>query len=69
VGLLPFFAGRGAELRAPLAAAVIGGLLSATVLTLLVIPVAFERIAGRFAPIPIADPSPAPGPALVEEVS
>lgn len=48
-GLAPLFFGRGAELRAPLAAPLIGGLLSATALTLLVVPVVFERIAGRFA--------------------
>jgi HAE1 family hydrophobic/amphiphilic exporter-1 len=34
--------GRGADLRAPLAIAVIGGLISATVLTLVVIPVAYD---------------------------
>ena len=60
IGLLPLFLGRGAELRAPLAATLIGGLLSATVLTLLVIPALFERIAGRFEPAspPAAVPEP-----------
>jgi HAE1 family hydrophobic/amphiphilic exporter-1 len=36
--------GRGADLRAPLAIAVIGGLLSATVLTLVVVPVAYDLL-------------------------
>jgi hydrophobic/amphiphilic exporter-1 (mainly G- bacteria), HAE1 family len=52
IGLAPLFFGRGAELRAPLAGPVIGGLLSATALTLLVVPVLFERIAGAFAKEP-----------------
>jgi HAE1 family hydrophobic/amphiphilic exporter-1 len=48
LGLLPIALGlgAGAEIRAPLAIAVVGGLLSATVLTLLVVPVlyhVFER--------------------------
>ena len=43
-GLAPmaFGIGRGADLRAPLAIAVIGGLLSATALTLIVVPVAYD---------------------------
>jgi hypothetical protein len=36
--------GRGADLRAPLAIAVIGGLLTATVLTLIVVPVAYDLV-------------------------
>ncbi|MDP9347866.1 MAG: efflux RND transporter permease subunit, partial [Gemmatimonadota bacterium] len=36
--------GPGAELQAPLAIAVLGGLLSATALTLLVIPVAYDLL-------------------------
>lgn len=42
--------GRGADLRAPLAIAVIGGLISATALTLIVVPVAydlFEELRGK----------------------
>ena len=39
--------GEGAELQAPLATAVIGGLLSATILTLLVVPVTYSFLAGR----------------------
>ena len=43
-GLAPmaFGIGRGADLRAPLAIAVIGGLISATALTLIVVPVAYD---------------------------
>ncbi|MEX0690930.1 MAG: efflux RND transporter permease subunit [Gemmatimonadales bacterium] len=46
LGLLPMALGlgRGADLRAPLAVAVIGGLISATALTLIVVPVAYEMI-------------------------
>jgi HAE1 family hydrophobic/amphiphilic exporter-1 len=47
LGLAPLFFGRGAELRAPLAATLIGGLVSSTCLTLLVVPLLFDRIAGR----------------------
>ena len=44
LGLLPLAAGwgAGADLRAPLAVAVIGGLISATVLTLIVVPVVYS---------------------------
>ena len=44
VGLLPLALGfgAGADLRAPLAVAVIGGLLSATLLTLIVVPVVYS---------------------------
>jgi HAE1 family hydrophobic/amphiphilic exporter-1 len=49
LGLAPLFFGRGAELRAPLAAVLIGGLISSTFLTLLVVPVLFDRLAGRSA--------------------
>ncbi|MFQ5677876.1 MAG: efflux RND transporter permease subunit [Gemmatimonadota bacterium] len=46
VGLLPLALGwgAGADLRAPLAVAVIGGLISATVLTLLVVPVVYSLV-------------------------
>ncbi len=48
LGLLPMALGlgRGADLRAPLAIAVIGGLVTATALTLVVIPVAYDLVAG-----------------------
>jgi len=39
--------GEGSELQAPLAAAVSGGLLSSTVLTLLVVPVIYSILAGK----------------------
>jgi HAE1 family hydrophobic/amphiphilic exporter-1 len=46
LGLTPMALGigRGADLRAPLAIAVIGGLLSATALTLIVVPVAYDLL-------------------------
>jgi HAE1 family hydrophobic/amphiphilic exporter-1 len=46
LGLLPMAlgVGAGADLRAPLAVAVIGGLLSSTLLTLFVVPVVYEWI-------------------------
>jgi HAE1 family hydrophobic/amphiphilic exporter-1 len=46
LGLTPMALGlgRGADLRAPLAIAVIGGLLSATALTLVVVPVAYDLL-------------------------
>ena len=47
LALTPLFFGRGAELRAPMAATLIGGLLSSTALTLLVIPVLFDRMMSR----------------------
>jgi len=68
-GMMPLAigAGEGAEQRAPLAHAVIGGVLASTLLTLLVVPVLYTflddlgtRIGGRFRK---AGGSPAPGPA------
>jgi HAE1 family hydrophobic/amphiphilic exporter-1 len=51
-GMLPlaFEIGAGSEFRAPMARAVIGGLITSTVLTLIVVPVAYtflDDIAGR----------------------
>ncbi|MFN2461631.1 MAG: efflux RND transporter permease subunit, partial [Candidatus Velthaea sp.] len=45
-GMLPIAVGfgAGAELRAPMAVAIIGGLLSSTLLSLLVIPVAYTYV-------------------------
>ena len=40
-GIEQFVGAEGAELRAPMAIAVIGGLISSTLLTLLVIPVVY----------------------------
>jgi heavy metal efflux system protein len=46
-GLVPFlFAeGPGSEIQRPLAVVVIGGLISATVLTLVVLPILYDRFA------------------------
>jgi HAE1 family hydrophobic/amphiphilic exporter-1 len=44
--------GEGAELQAPLAAAALGGLLSSTLLTLLVIPVIYYLLAKKIRPTP-----------------
>jgi len=48
-GLMPMAMGlgEGAELRAPLAVTVIGGLAVATALTLIVIPVVYSLLAGE----------------------
>jgi HAE1 family hydrophobic/amphiphilic exporter-1 len=70
LGLLPMalIRGEGAELRAPLAIPVIGGLILSTLLTLLVIPVLYrgfearlERIAARGEGVPDAGMQPAAG--------
>ena len=59
VGLLPLAAGlgAGADLRAPLAVAVIGGLISATFLTLIVVPVVYSLMVE-----PSVSVAPEPGP-------
>ncbi|WP_420462286.1 efflux RND transporter permease subunit [Candidatus Palauibacter sp.] len=61
VGLLPLAAGlgAGADLRAPLAVAVIGGLISATFLTLIVVPVVYSLMVE---PSVSVEPEPQPGP-------
>jgi HAE1 family hydrophobic/amphiphilic exporter-1 len=48
LGLTPMAMGigRGADLRAPLAVAVIGGLTVATLLTLIVVPVVYSLVEG-----------------------
>ena len=48
LGLAPmaFGIGRGSDLRAPLAIAVIGGLIVATALTLIIVPVVYQTIEG-----------------------
>ncbi len=66
LGLTPMALGfgRGADLRAPLAIAVIGGLLVATFLTLLVVPVLFSLVEGaRLALAGERNPLPRRGPA------
>jgi HAE1 family hydrophobic/amphiphilic exporter-1 len=65
LGLLPMALGlgEGAELRAPLAITVISGLLLATVLTLVVVPVTYTLLTpDRGQPEPVADPAPVPVP-------
>ena len=59
VGLLPLAAGlgAGADLRAPLAVVVIGGLISATFLTLIVVPVVYSVLVE-----PSVSVGPDPGP-------
>jgi len=59
VALLPMAAGigEGAELRAPLAITVIGGLAVATLLTLVVIPVVYSIFAGRRFKLPANESS------------
>lgn len=58
LGLVPMFFGRGAELRAPLAAVVLGGLAVATVLTMLILPVCFARFARSRAGRRLAEAAP-----------
>jgi HAE1 family hydrophobic/amphiphilic exporter-1 len=60
LGLTPMALGigRGADLRAPLAIAVIGGLAVATLLTLVVVPVVYATLEGLMeveAPVPVTD--------------
>jgi HAE1 family hydrophobic/amphiphilic exporter-1 len=45
-GMLPLFLalGAGAQMRAPMARAVVGGLITSTMLTLIVIPVFFDLL-------------------------
>ena len=66
VGMLPTALGRGtgSEFRSPMAIAVIGGVITSTLLTLWVVPVAFvtaERVLRRLRP-PRGTPRPVPGP-------
>jgi HAE1 family hydrophobic/amphiphilic exporter-1 len=64
-GLMPMAIGlgEGAELRAPLAVTVIGGLAVATALTLIVIPVVYSLLAGERMPHTAESPQvPAGGP-------
>jgi HAE1 family hydrophobic/amphiphilic exporter-1 len=72
LGLTPMALGigRGADLRAPLAIAVIGGLITATALTLIVVPVAYDLVEsarrgvlarmGRSGAAPASEVEPAP---------
>jgi HAE1 family hydrophobic/amphiphilic exporter-1 len=64
VALLPMALGlgEGAELRAPLAITVIGGLTVATALTLFVIPVVYSLVTRSPLTLPAAEPKTAPEP-------
>jgi HAE1 family hydrophobic/amphiphilic exporter-1 len=67
LGLLPMALGlgEGGELRAPLAITVIGGLSVATLLTLLVIPLVYDRVEGLRDPAPAGEPATADGKAAL----
>lgn len=58
LGLMPlaFGVGAGAEMQGPLAVTVIGGLLSSTLLTLLVIPVVYRFVERPFASVGLGTP-------------
>ncbi|MCD4747991.1 MAG: efflux RND transporter permease subunit [Thermoanaerobaculales bacterium] len=70
-GLMPMALGlgEGAELRAPLAITVIGGLAVATILTLLVIPVVYSLLNRDVSPAPSEDESPVGGPMRLVQVA
>jgi HAE1 family hydrophobic/amphiphilic exporter-1 len=55
--------GEGAEVRAPMAITVIGGVLLTTFLTLLVIPVVYSVLDRKVYAAPAAAPDAAPEPA------
>ncbi len=57
--------GEGGEQNAPLGRAVIGGLVFATIATLMFVPVVFSFVHGRAAPKPTA--VPAPSAAVLED--
>ncbi len=65
LGLLPMALGlgEGAEIRAPMAITVIGGLLVATVLTLVVIPVVYSLLDRKRYVAPVSNPALATGQA------
>ncbi len=67
LGMLPVALGLGAggSFRAPMAVAVIGGLITSTLLTLVLVPVAYsllDRFLERFKRAPAKQPQPAPAP-------
>jgi HAE1 family hydrophobic/amphiphilic exporter-1 len=71
LGLLPMALGigEGAELRAPLAITVIGGLVAATALTLVVIPVVYLVLDRRPDPATAAAAETVVGGAAADEVA
>jgi cobalt-zinc-cadmium resistance protein CzcA len=52
IGHLPmlYVTGSGADIQKPLAVVVMGGLITSTILTLVVVPVCFERLEKRYDP-------------------
>ena len=66
LGLIPmlFAAGPGSEIQKPLAAVVIGGLISSTFLTLFILPTLYSVFERRSRPIP----QPLPNPPLTTEL-
>jgi cobalt-zinc-cadmium resistance protein CzcA len=70
-GLVPFlFAeGPGAEIQRPLAIVVIGGLVTATVLTLVLLPILYDRFAVSAADAAAEEPLPALPPRLAAHVT
>jgi len=65
IGMAPMALGlgEGGEQNAPLGRAVIGGLMFATIATLLFVPVVFSLAHGRARPATVADPNADPDPA------
>jgi cobalt-zinc-cadmium resistance protein CzcA len=65
LGFLPmaFATGTGAEVQKPLATVVIGGLISATLLTLAVLPALYMRYGRAEQGAPLAKSVVSPGPA------
>ncbi|MBK9166840.1 MAG: efflux RND transporter permease subunit [Bryobacterales bacterium] len=61
LGLLPMAMGigEGSELQAPLARVVIGGLLTSTLITLVVVPVVYSLLEGHLDEVPAAEAGPA----------
>ena len=60
IGLIPLamMSGQpGAEILAPLAIVVLGGLVSSTVLNLVVVPAAYAWVFGRASPVPVSTPA------------
>ena len=52
--------GAGAEVQRPLATVVIGGIISSTLLTLVLLPVLYEWVENKKVPPPVATPASAP---------
>jgi cobalt-zinc-cadmium resistance protein CzcA len=72
IGHLPmlYATGSGAEIQRPLAIVVMGGLVTSTLLTLIVLPTLYALFARRFtaAPTPVTPDRASPGPAVGELV-